>query len=78
MENEVHVFHSCLDGAQNAPPTGSTRFALCQRGPRLGTYFNRPDHFDVRIIIERDRMRSQVPDSDVRVTYRNDLDVPYR
>src|SRR5437879_2930158 len=40
MENEEHVFHSCLDGAQNAPPTGSTRFALCQRGPRLGTYFN--------------------------------------
>ena len=29
MENEEHVFHSCLDGAESAPPTGSTRFACC-------------------------------------------------
>jgi len=39
MENEKHVFHRCLDGAQNAPPTGSTRFGLSERGPRLRTYF---------------------------------------
>lgn len=39
MENEEHVFHSRLDGAQNAPPTGPTRFAFCQRGPELRTYF---------------------------------------
>ena len=40
MENEVHVFHSCLDGAQNAPPTGPTRFARWKRGPILRTYFS--------------------------------------
>jgi hypothetical protein len=37
-----------------------------------------PTHLDVRIVIVRDRMRSQVRDSDVQVAFRNDLDVPFR
>ncbi|MGH9886188.1 MAG: hypothetical protein ACREBE_11700 [bacterium] len=39
---------------------------------------NQPKHIDVRLVIERGRMRSQAPDSGVDVAHRNDLHVPFR
>jgi hypothetical protein len=45
---------------------------------RLHGSATRPDHVDVRIVVERGRMRSQAPNSDVAVAFRNDLEVPYR
>jgi hypothetical protein len=60
--------------------TVSTHDATIEAGFRLPLHGlpPQPTHLDIRIVIIRDRMRSQVPDSDVPVAYRNDLDVPFR
>src|SRR5262245_16752083 len=40
MENEKHVSHRDLDGAQNAPPTGLTGVILFGKGPDLKRLFH--------------------------------------
>ena len=40
MENEEHVFHRELDGAQNAPPTRLTGIILAGKGPDLKRLFH--------------------------------------